>query len=280
MYLPLANGFPSYTANIGKVKNSGLEMSMSAYAIRNTDKNVFWTISASMVHEKNEIVKISEALKAANEELEASGGSNPQYMYREGEALRTIYVVPSLGIDPSNGKELFVNREGNITYTWDARDKVACGSEDPKYRGNINSMLSWRNWGLNLSFAYRLGGYQYNSTLVDRVENADYRYNVDGRVYRERWMKPGDHTFFKDVNDKSTTQMSSRFVQKENTFECQTIQLKYDFNRKWLKKCLGAEYLSLAFDTDNLFRFSTIKQERGIMYPFSRRFTFSLSATF
>lgn len=279
-YLPLANGFPSYTANIGKVKNSGVEMSMSAYIIRNTENDIFWSVSASMIHEKNEIVEISEALKAANEELEAMGGSDPNYMYREGEALRTIYVVPSLGVDPSTGKELFRDRYGNITYNWDPLDKVACGSEDPKYRGNINTMFAYQNWSLNLSFGYRMGGYQYNNTLVDRVENADYKYNVDDRVYNDRWTTPGDHTFFKNLNDRTTTQMSSRFVQKENTFECQSVQLKYDFNQQWIKKYLCAEALSLAFDTNNLFRCSTIKQERGIMYPFSRQFTFSLSATF
>lgn len=279
-YLPLANGFPSYTANIGKVKNSGIEMSLAAYLIRDTERNIFWSVSASMVHEKNEIVKISEALKAANEELESRGGSDPNYMYREGEALRTIYVVPSLGIDPSTGKELFVDRFGHITYIWDARDKIAFGSEDPKYRGNINTMFVYKAWSLNLSFGYRWGGYQYNSTLIDRVENADYKYNVDGRVFRERWMNPGDHTFFKIVTDFTSSQMSSRFVQKEKTLECQSIQLKYDFDQKWLKQLLRAESLSLAFDTDNLFRFSTIKQERGIAYPFSRRFSFSLSLIF
>ena len=280
MYLPLTNGFPSYTDNVGKVKNKGVEVALSGYPIRNTEKNIIWSVSASFIHEKNEIVKISEALKVANEELELQGGSNPNFMYREGEALRTIYVVPSLGIDPSTGQELFVDRFGNITFVWDARDKVACGVTDPKFRGNINTMFTFRDLSVNLSFGYRLGGSQYNSTLVDRVENANTRYNVDRRVYKDRWINPGDHTFFKDVRNTQTTQMSSRFVQKENTLECQSIQVKYDFLQPWVKKHLGTQYLSLSFNTDNLFRVSSIKQERGIAYPFSRRFTFSLSATF
>ena len=130
-------------------------------------------------------------MKVANEELELQGGSNPNFMYREGEALRTIYVVPSLGIDPSTGQELFIDRFGNVTFNWDARDKVACGVTDPKFRGNINTMFTFRDLSVNLSFGYRLGGSQYNSTLVDRVENADTRYNVDRRVYKDRWVNPG-----------------------------------------------------------------------------------------
>lgn len=280
MYLPLANGFSSYTANIGEVRNTGVELSASGFLIRNTEKNIIWSLSASMIHEKNEIVKISDALKAENEELEAAGGSNPNFLYREGEALRTLYVVPSLGIDPSTGKELYVNRFGELTYVWDARDKQACGVQDPKFRGNINTMFTWKDLSVNLSFAYRFGGYAYNSTLIDRVENADVKYNVDRRVYKDRWREPGDHTFFKDVKDKTATQMTSRFVQKENTLECQSAQVKYDFSQNWIKQYLGMQHFSVAFNMDNLFRISTIKQERGIAYPFSRRFSFSLSAIF
>lgn len=280
MDLALANGFPSYTANVGEVGNKGVEMSLSAYILRDTERNTIWSVSASFIYEKNEILKISDALKQANEELERRGGQNPHFMYREGEALRTIYVVPSLGIDPSTGRELFEDRFGNVTYTWDARDKKAFGVEDPKYRGNINTMFTCRNWSLNLSFGYRLGGYKYNATLVGRVENADLKYNVDRRVYRDRWIRPGDHTFFKDVRDKRPTFMSSRFVQKENALECQSLQLKYDFDSSLTNRILGCRNLSLMFNTDNLFHISSVKQERGIMYPFSRRFAFSFSAIF
>ena len=278
MYLPLANGFNSYTDNVGEVENKGVELSATAFLIRN--KDITWSVNASMVHETNKIVKISDALKIANEELEKKGGANPNFQYREGESLRTIYVVPSLGIDPSTGKELYIDRFGNTTYKWNALDKRACGVDEPKYRGNVNSMFSWKDLSFNISFAYRMGGHIYNSTLIERVENADPRYNVDDRVYKDRWRKPGDHAFFKDIKDHSATQMTSRFVQKENTLECQNIQVKYDFTQNWVRNYLHMEHLSAAFSTDNLFRISSVKQERGTAYPFSRRYSFSLSATF
>ena len=277
MNLPLANGFPSYTANVGKVRNQGFELSAMAYLLRG--KNVNWTLSLSMIHETNRILRISDALKEANKELEMRGGSNPNFLYREGEALRTIYVVPSYGIDPSTGKELYRDRFGNATYKWNAADRVACGVEDPKLRGNINTMFNYKSLTLTLSFGYRMGGDIYNSTLVDRVENADLRYNVDRRVYEGRWKRPGDHTFFKDIRDRSQTQMSSRFVQRENLLECQNMQLRYDFPREWISR-LDIRNMSVSFSTDNLFRISSVKQERGLMYPFSHRYSFSLSVVF
>ena len=277
MNLPLANGFPSYTANIGKVRNQGLELSLTANILKS--KTLNWQVSASMIHESNKILKISDALKEANAALEKQGGANPNFLYREGEALRTIYVVPSYGIDPSNGLELYKDRNGEATYTWNALDRQACGVEDPRFRGNINSMLAYKNFDLNVSFGYRLGGDVYNSTLVNRVENADLRYNVDRRVYEQRWQQPGDHTFFKSILDRRETQMSSRFVQKEYTLECQSIMLRYSLPQQWITG-LGMQFASVAFSTDNLFRLSSIKQERGIAYPFSHRYTLALSVIF
>ncbi|MGI6243355.1 MAG: SusC/RagA family TonB-linked outer membrane protein [Prevotella sp.] len=277
MNIPLANGFPSYTANVGKVRNQGVELSVMAYLLHTKDIN--WSISASMIHEQNKIVRISDALKEANKELEKEGGSNPNFLYREGEALRTIYVVPSYGIDPSTGRELYRDRMGNATYRWNAADRVACGVEDPKIRGNINTMFSYKDVTLTMSFGYRMGGDIYNSTLVDRIENADLRYNVDRRVYEERWRQPGDHTFFKDIRDRQTTRMSSRFVQRENLLECQNMQIRYNLPKSWITR-LGIQNVSTAFSTDNLFRLSTIKQERGLYYPFSHRYSFSLSVIF
>lgn len=73
-------------------------------------------------------------------------------------------------------------------------------------------MFRWRDLSLNLSFAYRFGGQLYNSTLASKVENADKRYNVDERVFTDRWQKPGDETLFKGLNNESSTYATTRFV--------------------------------------------------------------------
>ena len=54
--------------------------------------------------------------------------------------MNTIFAVRSLGIDPSNGQEIFLKQDGTQTYTWSADDKVACGVTDPKVWGNLNTM--------------------------------------------------------------------------------------------------------------------------------------------
>ena len=281
MTLPPSNGFSSYKANIGKLENKGFELKATAFALRNTEKEIVWSITASLVHNKDKILELSEAMKEANETLAAQGGSTPNKIWREGDSQNAIYVVPSLGIDPATGQELYLKKNGEVTYTWDADDRVFCGVDQPKYRGNLNTTFRWKNLSANLSFGYEWGGQTYNQTLIARVENADKKYNVDDRVYADRWQKPGDRTFFKGINVTTATQATSRFVQDEATFECYNLNLTYDLNgNEWLKKNLGIENLTLKGDIADLFRISTIRQERGTSYPFSRQFSFSLTAMF
>ena len=115
----------------------------------------------------------------------------------------------------------------------------------------------------------------------NRVENADKKYNVDRRVYEDRWKEPGDRTFFKGIKETTATQATSRFVQDEATFTCQNLNITYDLKgNKWLRHNLGIQTLTLKGDIADLFRISTIKQERGTSYPFSRQFSFTLSVMF
>ena len=279
--LPPSNGFTSYKANIGKLENKGFELKVTGYLLRDTERELIWSVTGSLVRNKDKIIKLSEAMKEANATLLATGGATPNKVWQEGDSQNAIYAVPSLGIDPSNGRELFLKKSGEVTYTWDARDRVFCGVDQPDYRVNINTMFMWRDVSVNLSFGYEWGGQQYNSTLINRVENADKKYNVDRRVYEDRWKEPGDRTFFKGIKETTATQATSRFVQDEATFTCQNLNITYDLKgNKWLRHNLGIQTLTLKGDIADLFRISTIKQERGTSYPFSRQFSFTLSVMF
>ena len=225
-------------------------------------------------------MRISNSLEFLNEELLKEADSNPSFLFQEGQSMNTIFAVKSLGIDPSNGKEIFVKKDGTQTYTWDAKDEVPCGINEPKVWGNLNTMFRFKGLSVNVVFGYRLGGSIYNSTLIDKVEKVDPWYNADKRVFYDRWKNPGDIAYFKGVTDNTKTKASSRFVMKENTLECRTLNVSYDFDSTWLKRNLSMSFLSVGFYTEDVFRISTIKQERGISYPFARKYSVSLTARF
>lgn len=276
--IPLSSGFPNYIDNIGKIRNRGFELKATVMVIRNKDFS--WSVTGAMIHNQNKLMKISEALKQAQKAIETKKASLPDKLFREGYSDKTLWVVPSLGIDPSTGRELYLDRFGNPTFTWNAADIRACGIENPKYQGNLNTFIRYRSLSANISFGYRFGGQMYNQTLVQKVENADYKFNVDARVYENRWMKPGDMAAFKGLLATSPTYKTSRFVQDEKTLQCQNINITYELRNSHILKTLGAEFLSCSANFSDVFYISSVKRERGLDYPFSRQCSFTLNATF
>lgn len=287
--LPSASGFDTYKANVGKVRNRGVEVTANLYLIRSHERDITWSVGGTLAYNKNTIMHISNSLDFMNDQIIGDSGDeeklkkngvNPSFLYREGQSMNTIFAVRSKGIDPANGKEIFIKADGTETYTWDGKDQVACGVAEPKIQGTLNTLFRYRGLSLNVLFGYRYGGQLFNSTLVNRVENVNVRDNADRRVFYDRWKEPGDHTFFKSVKDKTLTKASSRFVQDENTLECRTINVGYDYYGKWVKEHLGLSYLNIGVYAENVFRLSTVKEERGLSYPFARTFSLSLTARF
>ncbi len=276
--LPASSGFTSYIDNIGKLRNKGYELKATGYLISHPKTGFFWSVTAALIHNKNKVIETSRALKDAQKSIQ--NATSIGQLYIDGYSSNAIWVVPSLGIDPSTGKELYLDRNGNPTYTWNGADVTAVGSTDPKALGNLSSMVRYKTLSLNVAFGYRFGGQMYNQTLIDKVETGNYKYNVDARVYDSRWQNPGDNAAFKGLLVTTPTYKTSRFVQNENTINCQNINLQYDVKSKYIIKNLGLESLSFSANVADAFYFSTVKQERGTSYPFSRQFSLNVNAIF
>lgn len=292
------SGFSTYKNNMGEVENKGFELTARYDAIKNKNWLVaFW---GNIAHNTNKILKISDSQRAYNQRvaefykkeqinqedigssLTDANYSVPIAQYEEGQSLTSIWAVKSLGIDPTTGKEIFLNRDGTVTDKWDATQEVVCGNTQPDFNGAFGVNISYRQWSLFASFLYEWGGQQYNQTLVDRVENAKIAQgNVDLRVLTDRWQKPGDVAQFKNIKDASlTTLPTSRFVQDNSFLRLNALTLTYDFNREWLKRNLGLRMLRLEASTSDLINWNSVRQERGLSYPKSYKFNFSVKAQF
>lgn len=279
--LPSSSGFNSFKSNVGQVENKGFELGANVHLLRDSEKQLNWSIGGTMIHNVNEIKKISNYLEYLNSLMENKNDVNPSFMYKEGESINTIYAVKSLGIDPSNGKEIYVKKDGSTTYKWDAKEKVASGMSEPKYLGSFNTRFRYKEWTLNSIFTYRFGGQIYNTTLVEKVENIYPYNNADRRALYDRWSAENPNARFKAIKDFSTTYATSRFVEDENTLQCSSLSLSYEVSVEWMKKIgLPLQYLSLSGYAEDLFYWSTVKLERGTNYPYAHSYTFSLTARF
>jgi TonB-linked SusC/RagA family outer membrane protein len=284
--LPPSTGFLSYKENLGDMENKGAELGLVVDAVRSKDWSV--NLNASMVTNKNKVVRISNALKKYNDradELQSvkpgDGGYRgiPLLRFSEGQPFNAIYGVRSLGIDPENGRELYLKKDGTLTYDYDKRDYVVIGDPNPKVSGYFGGTVNYKRFSLYVQFQTNFGGDKYNLTLVERVENADPRYNVDKRVFEEKWKQPGDLSFYKNIADNGETDVSSRFIQPDNVINLQSLNISYDMDKKIASK-LSMSSLMFQVTANDVVRWSSVKEERGINYPFTRSLTFSVRAAF
>ena len=282
---PPSVGVSSYRENVGQLENKGYEFRANVFVLRNERKNMTWSVFFNGSHNTNKIKQISNALKKQNENNDKNDQTRPQFRYQEGMSVNAIWAVRSLGIDPSNGREVYLNRFDSMTYIWDPRDKVVVGDAFAKLRGNFGSNFTWKGLTAAMYFSYEFGGQIYNQTLADRVEDANLDYNVDRRVLLGRWKTPGDATYFKGLVDENgrtvttKTNATSRFVQKNNYVHFESVTLGYMLPAK-LNKTLGLNNTRISFTMTDLHRWSSIQVERGTQYPFARDFTINISTQF
>ena len=281
---PPSMGFSSYMANLGEVENKGWEVYLNGRIWRDTPSRSYVNFYASAAANKNILKKISNSLKALNdstdEEYDSSSATSVPVRYEEGQSMSTIWVVKSLGIDPQTGKEVFVKKDGSLTYDWSSSDFIAGGDTRPKVSGNFGINMEYHGFGLNAGFTWRLGGQMYNTTLLDKVENADVHYNVDRRVFTGRWSEPGQVARFKSITDDSETKPTSRFVEDYNLLTFSSLNVYYDFRECRFMEKSFLQRMKATFYMNDIATISSVKTERGTSYPFARSFSFSLQVTF
>jgi hypothetical protein len=282
--VPGSTGFTTYVDNLGESENKGYEAYVNVRLWQQPRSRSFVSVYSSLASNKNTLKKVANALKQQNDNADEEWNENQNVnlatRYEEGQSLNTIWAVKSLGIDPQSGRELFVKKDGTMTYEWSAADQVACGIDLPKISGNFGLNAECHGAGINMAFTYLTGGQMYNTTLIEKVENADVHYNVDKRVLTDRWSKPGDEVRFKAITDQSATQPTSRFVEDYSLVNFASLSLYYDFRECNFVKNSFLQQLKATFYVNDLATWSSVKVERGTAYPYAHTYSFSISATF
>ncbi|HAM83110.1 MAG TPA: SusC/RagA family TonB-linked outer membrane protein [Butyricimonas sp.] len=286
LLLPLtvapSTGFSSYVENIGKLRNTGIEGRLRLNLIRDTQRDLRWNVTLSAFHNKSKITKLSNQLEEINKYANSDWYNQGTVVYRQYEAGRSqtaLMMVRSGGIDPATGNEVYIKRNGELTFEYDANDKVKCGDMKPTIEGNVNTNLTWKGFTLYMLFKYQFGAKAYNGTLASKVEGANPYKNADKRVLYDRWKEPGDHAKFRRIDDRTSPYQTTRLVFDNDLFSLSSVSLSYELPRDISQK-IYADRVRLMLSTTDVFRLSTIKQERGTSYPFARTFNLSLNVTF
>lgn len=290
--MPISSGTTTLKSNLGGLSSKGT--SGSIVAIIKKNNNWRWSINYNFRIGSSEYYNIGNSLNDLNnkakEATDPNNESNILKSLKESDALKRyydggnpndLYAVRSLGIDPATGREVFFNKENKQVFVYNHEDQIKVGNSRPDIEGVIGSTISWKNLSCSFNFRYSLGSDILASAIFNKVENISregLNYNQDKRALYNRWKKPGDISKFSSIrNIKYETQanISDRFLMSENTIELESLSLRYIFESNYLHK-IGINGADFSIYMNNIFRLSSVKEERGLEYPFSRTVVFSL----
>jgi TonB-linked SusC/RagA family outer membrane protein len=288
-----STGFSSFTDNIGELTNNGFDIRLNLRLLPGGANKVRLGMWGNIGANKNKISKISDAMKQRNKVIldamqytfdSDAKSTLPPNIFTEGSSRSAIYALPSLGIDPATGNEIFRYRDGSIGSEWRAADQIAIADERPVVSGGFGTNFSYKGWDAVIAASYSVGGYLYNSTLLSKVEDIDISLNnVDERAYESKWARPGDeakYSAFALNRGGNRVGATSRFVQKNNYMTISAVTLGYTLNNTPLMKRLHMQNLRFSLSMNDVVRFSTIRIERGTQYPFAQRISFGANVTF
>lgn len=146
------NGFTSITDNVGEVRNSGLEVELTADIIKT--ESVQWTSSFNISTLTNEVRSLVE-----EDETQVFGNN----ILREGEPLGQFFLVRYEGVNPENGNAQWLTEDGEVTETFSTSDRVTVGNPFPDFFGGFTNNFAYRNLDLSIFFQYSYGNDLYRS---------------------------------------------------------------------------------------------------------------------
>ncbi|MDR6784634.1 TonB-linked SusC/RagA family outer membrane protein [Pedobacter africanus] len=275
--LPSSTGVTRVAQNIGGQVSRGFTINTDYTMIRKNEFN--WRVNLNMRQLKAEYRKMGNQLNSFNQ----ANRSRNLVRYYDGGSPSDLWTVRSVGIDPATGREIFLNKNGEQTFVYNFQDEVIVGNSEPDLEGVIGTNFFYKGFTASINLRYRIGGQAFLQTLYEKVENISttgVALNQDRRALYDRWKQPGDNARFKAISRTETTPISSRFVADNNMLVGEAFSIGYEnTTAPWLKS-IRASSITLRAYMNDIFYISTIKNERGIDYPFARSVSFSAAVRF
>ncbi len=253
--LSMVTGLTSFYKNVGELKNTGVEATVTAQIISNKDLN--WSASITASHNKNEVVKLS-----TDNPIEST-----YQITEKGYPIYQFKMKEWAGVDPETGVGTwYLNESGDETTTnYNLAAKRYLGSANPKFQGSFSTTISYRGFDFSAQLNTSLGGKVYGNNLrYDEQIGGSFGENFTEWVYENRWQKPGDIAKvprLESFYSGRANQHSSRFLMSGDYLKIRSLTLGYTLPRALTQKAFISK-LRIFAQADNIYTFGS-KNYRG-----------------
>ncbi len=259
--LPLVSGYYSATKNIGKVRNDGLELSLSTVNVQT--KDFTWTSDFNIAFNKNEVLELAEnqlSLTTAAR-FDQNYNSQPSYIAKVGLPMGMMYGyiyegtykyddfvksgnsytlkdnVPYFSSEantqPGMPKYKDVNGDGII----DTNDRTIIGRGLPIHTGGFTNSFTYKGFDLSVFFQWSYGNDIMNANRLF-FENAGGKKDLNQFAsYANRWTPENPESDIPAATKSASNNViSSRIIEDGSYLRLKTITLGYTFPKTLIAK--------------------------------------------
>ena len=254
---PPTLGIPgnSYYDNIGKIKNSGLEISLSATPV--ASGSLTWQADFNLTFVKNKVIELPDG----QDILES--GTVSYVITREGESFKSLYGFDYYGVNMENGNPVWRKANGSLVQfdtfgeydyaVYDpanpadvsqpsslsaTEDRKVLGPTLPAWFGGFNNSITYRGFDLNVFLRFSGGNKIMNASRPKSLLNLEFANN--GKEILGRWQSkenPGDGRTPKIGYGDDTALFNSpfadsHFVEDGSFLKLSTLGLGYTLPRQ------------------------------------------------
>ena len=222
-------GFGSKMSNIGQLKNTGLEFTISSMNVKT--KDFTWTTDFNLTYQ-------SIKVKSLPNGDDVQYGDGNMYLLRENESMHTFYLPQFKGVNPETGLgEFWIDPEDQskgVTNSYSKAGKTIVGKAVPDVIGGMTNTFRYKDFDLSFMISYQFGADMFDYpgyflTYSDGVRIGSF--NVHSAVEGNYWKKPGDVVEFpKPIygNPYRSDKFSSREIKPTDNIRVRDITLGYN----------------------------------------------------
>lgn len=260
------------TANVGKMKNKGVEANVNAIAIQS--KDFTWEVGYNITWNDSKITKLTTTFNPDYQGIDA--GTNQKHQV--GEMPGTFYLYQQ--VYDENGKPIqnaFVDRnnDGRIT---EADRYLTHKSPMAKVYMGFSSQFSYKKWDLGFNLRANFGNYVYNGVASGNSTSNNY----GGKGFITNLYNGFQDTGFTLLNT-SEQMASDYFLENASFLKMDNLTLGYSFQNLFAAKLSGR----ISASVQNVFtisKYSGLDPECGAIdsniWPRPRTYTIGLNLNF
>ena len=310
MSLSQTTGFNNRIANVAKLENQGVELSINAKLLQRGDWT--WNFSANISHDKNKVKELYDGLQviwSGNSITSREGNlfvgepvntyhsfktriaqmSDIEYLnymnernLPDGNGGYTNHFVGGKEVHPGDLLPEDRNGDGKITYE---DDMYIIGRKDPKFYGGFSTDLTWKDITLSATFSYSYGARRYSSMYESTMNLGgwDYCSHVDAL---DRWTPTNTDTdvprAFRGADVQRFNIGETDWVLLDASYlRLSALTLSWNLPTKWISPV--CQNLRVYATCNNLFTWTPYKgydPETGEDYPSAKMYVIGVNATF